>query len=79
MNVIEARGLRKSFGTTIALDGIDLQVDEGRIFVRTVTTLAAIPPAWVARATLIPYRTEPGVFAAWGTGWAAANVSASAA
>ncbi len=31
MNVIEARGLRKSFGTTIALDGIDLQVDEGRI------------------------------------------------
>ncbi len=31
MNVLEARGLRKSFGTTIALDGIDLQVDEGRI------------------------------------------------
>jgi ABC-2 type transport system ATP-binding protein len=28
---IEARGLRKVFGTTIALDGIDLQVDEGRI------------------------------------------------
>src|SRR5438067_227560 len=28
---IEARGLRKTFGTTVALDGIDLCVDEGRI------------------------------------------------
>ena len=31
MTVIEARGLRKAFGTTIALDGIDLRVEEGRI------------------------------------------------
>jgi ABC-2 type transport system ATP-binding protein len=31
MAVIEARGLRKAFGTNVALDGIDLQVDEGRI------------------------------------------------
>ncbi len=31
MACIEARGLRKSFGATIALDGIDLQVEEGRI------------------------------------------------
>jgi len=31
MTVIEARGLRKAFGTTIALDGIDLHIDEGRI------------------------------------------------
>jgi ABC-2 type transport system ATP-binding protein len=31
MTVIEARGLRKVFGTTIALDGIDLRVAEGRI------------------------------------------------
>ena len=28
---IEARGLRKAFGTTLALDGVDLRVDEGRI------------------------------------------------
>jgi ABC-2 type transport system ATP-binding protein len=28
---IEARGLRKTFGTTIALDGVDLRVEEGRI------------------------------------------------
>src|SRR6266702_7479999 len=31
MPCIEARGLRKTFGTTIALDGIDLRVEEGRI------------------------------------------------
>src|SRR5947207_9811193 len=31
MATIEARGLRKVFGTTVALDGINLRVDEGRI------------------------------------------------
>src|SRR6266567_9645230 len=31
MATIEARGLRKTFGTTVALDGIDLHVEEGRI------------------------------------------------
>ena len=31
MACIEARGLRKSFGTTIALDGVDLRIEEGRI------------------------------------------------
>ncbi|MFL6500081.1 MAG: ABC transporter ATP-binding protein [Candidatus Udaeobacter sp.] len=31
MATIEARGLRKMFGTTVALDGIDLRVEEGRI------------------------------------------------
>jgi len=31
MAVIEARGIRKVFGTTVALDGVDLRVDEGRI------------------------------------------------
>src|SRR5579859_4528709 len=31
MACIEAHGLRKAFGTTIALDGVDLRVDEGRI------------------------------------------------
>jgi ABC-2 type transport system ATP-binding protein len=29
--VIEARGLRKTFGSTVALDGVDLQVQAGRI------------------------------------------------
>ena len=31
MAVIEARGLRKTFGRTVALDGVDLVVGEGRI------------------------------------------------
>src|SRR5437870_6090214 len=31
MACIEARGLRTAFGTTIALDGINLRVEEGRI------------------------------------------------
>ena len=31
MTVIEARGLRKAFGPTIALDGVNLRVEEGRI------------------------------------------------
>ena len=31
MAVIEARGIRKTFGKTVALDGVDLRVEEGRI------------------------------------------------
>src|SRR6202048_1362624 len=31
MACIEARGLRKTFGKTVALDGINLRVEEGRI------------------------------------------------
>jgi len=31
MACIEARGLRKAYGTTVALDGVNLRVEEGRI------------------------------------------------
>jgi ABC-2 type transport system ATP-binding protein len=31
VSCIEARGLRKTFGATVAVDGIDLKVEEGRI------------------------------------------------
>src|SRR5262245_46836653 len=31
MSCIQARGLRKNFGTTRALDGVDMRVEEGRI------------------------------------------------
>jgi ABC-2 type transport system ATP-binding protein len=31
MACIDARGLRKAFGATVALDGVDLRVEEGRI------------------------------------------------
>ncbi len=47
MTCIEARGLRKSFGTTVALDGVNLRVEEGRI----TTALNAI-------LGLIPYQGE---------------------
>ncbi|MFF2487265.1 ABC transporter ATP-binding protein [Microbacterium sp. NPDC058062] len=32
MAIIEVRGLRKTYGSTVAVDGIDLEVDEGEIF-----------------------------------------------
>src|SRR5215212_8511544 len=31
MACIEARGLRKTFGSTVAVDGLDLHIEEGRI------------------------------------------------
>src|SRR5690349_880784 len=31
MACIEARGLRKAFGTTVAVDGVNLRVEQGRI------------------------------------------------
>src|ERR1700704_4129015 len=58
MATIEARGLRKAFGSTIALDGVDLRVEEGRI-------LGIIGPNGAGKSTalnailgLIPYQGE---------------------
>ncbi|MET0556922.1 MAG: ABC transporter ATP-binding protein, partial [Vicinamibacteria bacterium] len=54
----EARGLRKSFGATVALDGLDLRVEEGRI-------LGLIGPNGAGKSTavnailgLTPYQGE---------------------
>jgi ABC-2 type transport system ATP-binding protein len=46
MSTIEARGLRKTFKNTIALDGVDLHVEEGRI-------LGLIGPNGAGKSTLL--------------------------
>jgi ABC-2 type transport system ATP-binding protein len=58
MACIEARGLRKSFGRTIALDGIDLRVEEGRILGLIGPNGAGKTTALHAILGLIPYQGE---------------------
>jgi len=58
MTVIEARGLRKSFGATIALDGIDLRIEEGRILGLIGPNGAGKSTALNAILGLIPYQGE---------------------
>jgi ABC-2 type transport system ATP-binding protein len=58
MATIEARGLRKSFGTTVALDGIDLRVAEGRILGLIGPNGAGKTTALNAILGLIPYQGD---------------------
>ncbi len=58
MTVIEARGLRKAFGATIALDGIDLRVEEGRILGLIGPNGAGKTTALNAILGLTPYQGE---------------------
>lgn len=58
MPVIEARGLRKVFGTTVALDGINLRVEEGRILGLIGPNGAGKTTALNAILGLIPYQGE---------------------
>ena len=55
MSCIEARGLRKTYGTTIALDGVDLRVEEGRILGLIGPNGAGKTTALDAILGLIPY------------------------
>jgi len=58
MTLIEARGLHKAFGKTIALDGIDLRVEEGRILGLIGPNGAGKSTALNAILGLIPYQGE---------------------
>jgi ABC-2 type transport system ATP-binding protein len=58
MACIEARGLRKVFGTTIALDNVDLRVEEGRILGLIGPNGAGKTTALNAILGLTPYQGE---------------------
>src|SRR5712672_1726240 len=58
MTCIEARGLRKAFGTTIALDGVDLRVAEGRILGLIGPNGGGKTTALNASLGLTPYQGE---------------------
>src|ERR1700758_1366159 len=58
MACIEAHGLRKQFGTTIALDGIELRVEEGRILGLIGPNGAGKTTALNAILGLLPYQGQ---------------------
>ena len=58
MACIEARGLRKQFGSTIALDGIEMRVEEGRILGLIGPNGAGKTTALNAILGLLPYQGE---------------------
>jgi ABC-2 type transport system ATP-binding protein len=58
MTVIEARGLRKAFGTTVALDSVNLHVEEGRILGLIGPNGAGKTTALNAILGLTPYQGE---------------------
>ncbi|MEA2238755.1 MAG: type transport system ATP-binding protein [Thermoanaerobaculia bacterium] len=58
MACIEARGLRKTFGSTVALDGINLRVEEGRILGIVGPNGAGKSTALNAILGLTPYQGE---------------------
>src|ERR1700740_158301 len=58
MACIEARGLRKAFATTVALDGVDLRVEEGRILGLIGPNGAGKTTALNAILGLIPFQGQ---------------------
>jgi ABC-2 type transport system ATP-binding protein len=58
MATIEARGLRKSYGATVALDGLDLDVEEGRILGLIGPNGAGKTTALNAILGIIPFEGE---------------------
>jgi ABC-2 type transport system ATP-binding protein len=58
MSVIEARGLSKTYAATVALDGVDLDVDEGRILGLIGPNGAGKSTALNAILGLLPYQGQ---------------------
>src|ERR1051325_2118008 len=58
MACIEARGLRKAYGSTVALDGVNLHVEEGRILGLIGANGAGKTTALNAILGLTPYEGE---------------------
>ncbi|MFZ0883289.1 MAG: ABC transporter ATP-binding protein, partial [Candidatus Acidiferrales bacterium] len=58
MTCIEARGLRKAFGATVALDGVNMRVEEGRILGLIGPNGAGKTTALNAILGLTPYQGE---------------------
>ncbi len=58
MACIEARGLRKTFGATVALDGVNLRVEQGRVLGLIGPNGAGKTTALNAILGLIPYQGE---------------------
>ena len=58
MACIEARSLRKAYGTTVALDGVDLRVEEGRILGLIGPNGAGKTTALDAILGLLPYEGQ---------------------
>jgi ABC-2 type transport system ATP-binding protein len=58
MALVEARGLRKRYGSTVALDGVDLRIEEGRILGLIGPNGAGKTTALNAILGLTPYEGE---------------------
>ena len=58
MACVEARGLRKTYGSTVALDGVDLQVEPGRILGLIGPNGAGKTTALNAILGLVPYEGQ---------------------
>jgi len=58
MTCIEARGLRKTYGHAVALDGVDMRLEEGRILGLIGPNGAGKSTALHAILGLTPYQGE---------------------